>query len=418
MVGAPDFDEVGSAPEAVPTSSAYRWWLASDSSAAAATGLRDFVLPLLALMVTGSAAQAGLVGTVQAALTQAFLIPGGLIIDRFDRKRLIVISGVVNGSVLFMLAILGWSGHLSFGALLGAAVVFGLASGWLGEASDAVLRSVVTVERYPQAITVNEGRDAALRLAATPIGGYLLGIAAGAGLALAGGLQALSALLIRPLRIAPICSEKTAGAKSLVLEAIKWLQGRRRAILLTLLVGAVNFSVSGVMTTTQFNAVARTGRALDAGLLTTAAGVSVIVGAIVASGLVRRLRTGLLIPLTFGWLAIGMAGLAVFNSGVPLVALLVLTFLGVPSINAGMAGYFFASTPAAMQGRAQALLATLSVGIGAFAPLLVGVTLQSCGPTAAYVAALSPMVVALFVSVFAKRIREIPRPAQWADLPL
>ncbi len=418
MVNASDVDEVGSAPEKAPTSSAYRWWLASDSSAAAATGLRDLVLPLLALMVTGSAAQAGLVGTVQAVLTQTFLIPGGLIIDRFSRKRLIILSGVVNAGVLFLLAILGWSGQLSLGILLGAAAVFGLASGWLGEASDAVLRSVVAVERYPQAITVNEGRDAALRLAAAPVGGYLLGIAASAGLAVAGALQALSAMLIRPLRIAPTGGEKAAGAVSPVMEAIRWLRSRRRAILLALLVGAVNFSVSGVMTTTQFTAVARTGRALDAGLLTTAAGVSVILGAIAANVVVRRIRTGLLIPLTFVWLTIGMAGIAVFNSGAPLVVLLMLTFLGVPSVNAGMAGFFFASTPEAMQGRAQALLATLTVGIGALAPLSVGLALQGLGPTVAYTVALSPMLVALVVSIFAKRIREIPRPARWSDLPL
>jgi len=91
------------------------------------------VLPLLALMVTGSSAQAGLVGTVQAVLTQAFLIPGGLIIDRFSRKRLIILSGVVNAGVLFLLAALGWSGQLSLGVLLGAAAVFGLTSGWLGK---------------------------------------------------------------------------------------------------------------------------------------------------------------------------------------------------------------------------------------------------------------------------------------------
>lgn len=418
MVDAPGLGEVGSASGKVPASPAYRWWLASDSSAAAANGLRDFMLPLLALMVTGSAAQAGLIGTVQAVLTQAFLIPGGMIIDRFSRKRLIILSGLVNAGVLFVIAVLSWSGQLSFAILLGAAAVFGLASGWLGEASDAVLRSVVSVERYPQAITVNEGRDAALRLAAAPVGGYLLGIAAGAGLALAGALQALSALLIRPLQVASQSGETATDARSAVMEAIRWLRSRRRAILLALLVGAVNFSVSGVMTTTQFTAVARTGQPLDAGLLTTAAGISVILGAIVASVVVRRMRTGLLIALAFAWLTLGMAGIAVFNSGPPLLALLMLTFLGVPAVNAGLAGFFFAATPESMQGRAQALLATLTVGIGALAPVSVGLALQGWGPAVAYTVALIPMLVALVVSIVAQRIREIPAPAHWSDLPL
>ena len=401
-----------------PLPSAYRWWLASDSSAAAAVGLREFTLPLLALLVTGSAAQAGLVGTVQAVLTQVCLIPGGLLIDRFDRRRLIMLHGVVQAVTLLALAALAWSGQLTLGFLVVGAALVGMAGGCLGEASDALLRSIVPVERYPQAITLNEGRDAALRLASAPVGGLLMGIVSGASLALAGVLNALSVALIQPLRTRRTAATDARGAWSLFVEAARWLRPRRRAHLLAVLVGAVNFSVSGVMTTTQFTVFARTGQALDAGLITTAAGVSVVVGALVAGLVVSRVRTGVLIPVTFAWLALGMTGVALFPSGPPLVVLLMLTFLGVPAVNAGLAGFFFGATPEAMQGRVQAIVGTVTVGFGALAPVIVGVALQAFGTSVAYAIALGPVVVALIVSCIARPITEIPRPDRWAELEL
>ena len=401
-----------------PLPSAYRWWLASDSSAAAAVGLREFTLPLLALLVTGSAAQAGLVGTVQAVLTQVCLIPGGLLIDRFDRRRLIMLHGVVQAVTLLALAALAWSGQLTLGFLVVGAALVGMAGGCLGEASDALLRSIVPVERYPQAITLNEGRDAALRLASAPVGGLLMGIVSGASLALAGVLNALSVALIQPLRTRRTAATDARGAWSLFVEAARWLRPRRRAHLLAVLVGAVNFSVSGVMTTTQFTVFARTGQALDAGLITTAAGVSVVVGALVAGLVVSRVRTGVLIPATFAWLALGMTGVALFPSGPTLVVLLMLTFLGVPAVNAGLAGFFFGATPEAMQGRVQALVGTVTVGFGALAPVIVGVALQAFGTSVAYAIALGPVVVALIVSCIARPITEIPRPDRWAELEL
>ncbi len=401
-----------------PLPSAYRWWLASDSSAAAAVGLREFTLPLLALLVTGSAAQAGLVGTVQAVLTQVCLIPGGLLIDRFDRRRLIMLHGVIQAVTLLALAALAWSGQLTLALLVVGAALVGMAGGCLGEASDALLRSIVPVERYPQAITLNEGRDAALRLASAPVGGLLMGIASGASLALAGVLNALSVALIQPLRTRRTAATDARGAWSLFVEAALWLRPRRRAHLLAVLVGAVNFSVSGVMTTTQFTVFARTGQALDAGLITTAAGVSVVVGALVAGLVVSRVRTGVLIPATFAWLALGMTGVALFPSGPTLVVLLMLTFLGVPAVNAGLAGFFFGATPEAMQGRVQALVGTVTVGFGALAPVIVGVAMQAFGTSVAYAIALGPVVVALIVSCIARPITEIPRPDRWADLEL
>lgn len=165
--------------QAVTSAMPYRWWLASDTSAAVGTSMRAFVVPLLALFVTGSAAFAGLIGTIQAVCTQAVLLAGGIVIDRHDRARLIRLNGWVNCILLVALAVTTGTEHLHAGVFIVASILFGLAGGLLGEASDAALRSVVPQERYPQAVALNEGRDAAIRLAIGPVGGFLMGWVAG-----------------------------------------------------------------------------------------------------------------------------------------------------------------------------------------------------------------------------------------------
>ncbi len=406
--------ETGSAA----TPGAYRWWLASDTSAAIGGGLRGFILPLLTLTITGSAVHAGLVSTVQGLLTQVFLIGGGVIIDRFDRRILIRLHSAVNAVALLLLAVLAWGGQLGLAALLSAAVVFGLVAGLFGEASDAALRSVIDAERYPKAVTVNEGRDAAIRLATGPVGGWLLGVMAGASLLVSSVFYILAGVLIGrvPLKLPP--RDATLSPLAQLTEALSWIRARRRAVPLVLLVGMANFGIAGVMTTTQYLAVQRTGQALDAGLLTTAAGLSVIVGALLANPIVSRMRTGTLIPVAFTLIAVGVAGLSVFNQGVPLVVLLVLTFLGVPALNAALTGFFFAATPEAMQGRVQALLGTFAAGLGALAPLTVGLVLQLVDAQTAYFVALGPMAAALVLAIGARSIREIPRPDDWASIEL
>ncbi|MBD8020136.1 MFS transporter [Brevibacterium gallinarum] len=397
----------------------YWWWFGSDSAAAASAGMRDFLVPLLALSVSVSAAQAGMVSTIQLLLTQALLIPGGLVIDRFGRRGLVTVNASVNAIVLLVLSALALTGNLTLPVLIGAAIILGVCTELFGEASDALLRSIVTQESYPKAITVNEGRDAALRLAAAPAGSALMGIASGLGLLISGVLSAIAGVLITRVRgISGPQSQNATTVRSQVSEAYTWLKGTRRAGLLALLVGSVNFSVAGVMTTTQFAIFLRTREALDVGIITMSAGISVIVGAVLAQAVLDRVPTGILIPALFAWLGAGMTILAFFHTGVALVVVLMATFLGVPSLNGAMSGFFFSSTPEELQGRVQAILASFTLGLGALAPAAAGFVLQHWGTGWAYAMALTPMVIALTVALMSTRIRELPTPENWYQYEL
>lgn len=72
----------------------YRAWFVGDTTAVAAVSLRQFAVPLLAFGLTGSTALAGVLVTVQAVVIAAALLPGGVLVDRHDRRTTIRVHAI------------------------------------------------------------------------------------------------------------------------------------------------------------------------------------------------------------------------------------------------------------------------------------------------------------------------------------
>src|SRR3954467_4651159 len=53
--------------------------------------ISSFAYPLIVLAATGSPAKAGLVGSVLAGTTFTLRLPAGALVDRVDRKRLMIV---------------------------------------------------------------------------------------------------------------------------------------------------------------------------------------------------------------------------------------------------------------------------------------------------------------------------------------
>ena len=65
-------------------SAAYRRWFAADTSDVVAVNLRAFVIPLIALQLSGSAFAAGLIVTIESAIGLVLMPIGGTLTDRHD----------------------------------------------------------------------------------------------------------------------------------------------------------------------------------------------------------------------------------------------------------------------------------------------------------------------------------------------
>jgi len=120
------------------------------------------------------AAMAG-VGVAMAVPHVAFLLLGGVASDRLDRRRLMIASDAVRGTVVAVLGLLAITGGLRLWHVLGLVVVFGAATAFFGPAFDAFVPDVVSPERLPQANAIDQFvRPCAYGMLGPAVGGLLL----------------------------------------------------------------------------------------------------------------------------------------------------------------------------------------------------------------------------------------------------
>lgn len=162
----------------------------------------------------------------------AFGFHGGLVADRLDRRRTMVVADLARAAVLIPVAVLGLSGHLPLWLLVVAAFAITTADSYFAPAYGAILPSLVErrnvqaanglLRATTEALSVGGWAVAAGLLAFTPISAFfginaasflvsavlLAGIAAGAGRAPHGGAprirEGFAALRPRPMLAAAV----------------------------------------------------------------------------------------------------------------------------------------------------------------------------------------------------------------------
>jgi MFS family permease len=117
--------------------------------------------------------------------TIAFLLPAGVISDRFDRRRLMLCADVGRAVVLALLATLSLAGLLTFWELLALVAVYGVGTAFFTPAFDAIVPDILPASDLPAANSLDQFvRPITLRLAGPAVGGWLVA-AFGTGVAFA-----------------------------------------------------------------------------------------------------------------------------------------------------------------------------------------------------------------------------------------
>lgn len=397
----------------------YRWWLVGDTGGAAATAIRQFAVPLLAYSLSGSTALAGVLGTVQMGLTTLATLPGGVVVDRYDRRRTIRLQALGGLVVWGTVAVLAASGTLTFGVLFALVGVGAVLAGLFGYATDAALRSLVGTEEYPTAVATNQGRDAAVLLAAGPVGAFLYAaapalpfVAALVGHALTGAATWRIGTDLEP----PARARRRAWEE--LAEAGRWLWGKRRLRWLVAVFAVENLGFAGFMTGAQFSLLARGYGAVELGWLATVAAAALLLGSVVAGRLAAHVPTGLLAIVGMIWSAACLVPAALWDDVPVLLASIGAAAVLLPSVNAALMGYLFGLTPSELQGRVEALLALTTQGLAAGGPVAAGTLLPSAGHTATLGLFVALLLAASLVAALARPLRSIPRPEHWKDAPL
>jgi MFS family permease len=152
--------------------------------------------------LSGAPAAMSVVGFALSLPQIATLLFGGVISDRFDRRKIILGTDLVRGAVLAILAGLSLTGRIEVWQIVALVAVYGAASGFFGPAFDSVVPQLVVEDELVQANALDQFvRPAALQMAGPALGGVLIALGgAGTAFAVDTATFAVSALCLLAMR--------------------------------------------------------------------------------------------------------------------------------------------------------------------------------------------------------------------------
>jgi predicted MFS family arabinose efflux permease len=290
------------APRRLGTS--FRWLLASAVVNNAGDGVALAAGPLLVASLTRDPFLVSMALLSQWLPMLVFGVIGGVVADRMDRRRMVVLVNLGRAAVLVGLVAIIVSGTANIYLVLGALFLLGTAEAFADAASSTLIPSLVA--RNDLGIANARMQGAFLltnQLVAPPIGAFLFAV----GMALPFGANAaafaLGALLISRVT-GSLRSERvvTGGVLADMGEGIRWLIGHPPMRTLALTIFTFNVTFGAAWSVLVLYAGQRLGMdEVGFGLLTTAIAVGGIVGTLSYGALERRfsladmMRVGLLI---------------------------------------------------------------------------------------------------------------------------
>ena len=397
-------------PRRLFSTASYRWWFAADTSSALGGSVTSYAFPLIVLALTGSPAKASLMGSIAMIVSATCELFGGSLQDAMDRRKLLVINGVAGLLIYSWACLFLYFDWFTFTAAIILAILQGLRSGLTGGVSNLLLRDVVPSEQLPQAMAVNQGRDAAIEFGGAPVGGLLLGISrvfpflTTAILAL---IQTLSAWRLKG-SFAPPPSEKSPISISGLFDGFRWILSSQ---LMRIIVFAGNpvFSLfNAAILITIMELVTQGSSETEAGFINTAAAVGVFLGSLLVSVLLPRVRGGVLTLIAFALPVVCVLAMSATTGLVWKLVLLVPALLLLPAGNSAMGAFQMLAMPKAVMGRAFASMGIYESLIGAAITALAGIGLQTLGYQTTMIIMGSLMALLFLPLLFSSEVRDIP----------
>ena len=177
-----------------------------------------------------------------------FLLFGGVLSDRFDRRSVMIAGDILRGVVIGSLGLLAVTGAIEFWHLLVGAALYGVGQALFNPAFGAIVPDVVPKEMLVQANSLDQFvRNVSERLAGPALGGLTIA-AFGGGIRGAGwaflvdaGTFVFSALMLRMMTRRPVTRSDDASPLREIAEGIRfarsqpWLWATLAAVAVALL---------------------------------------------------------------------------------------------------------------------------------------------------------------------------------------
>ena len=341
----------------------------------------------LVLDLTDSPALLGVTSAIQSAPTLLLSLLAGVLADRMDLRRMLVVTQSAGALLAGILAVLTTTGTIQLWHVLVIAGLAGSAQAFGMPAFQAVVSTIVERHAIGNAIALNSAQFNLGRILGPAVAGIAIAIG---GLALAFWANALSFVIVAvvvallPIRSPAALVRVEASMWSNLVDGIDYLR-RERVIRVLVLLAAVPalFVLNYLVLMPVYARDVLDIGAPGLGMLTAGVGVGALTGALSVAVLRPSGGSGALLLLG---LTVSSTALIVFavSRWLPL-SLVALAVLGAAQVA------YYATTntliqilvPARLRGRVMSLYILTSLGVIPFGNLLAGLVAQQFGPTVA-----------------------------------
>lgn len=153
----------------------YLLLLSGQAVSSLGSGISQLAFPLLILALTNSPAQAGFAGAFRTVPYFLLTLPVGALVDRWDRKRAMLISDSIRALNMASIPLVLWLGHLTVPQLYANALLEGVCSVFFTLSESSAYPRVIPKAQLSQAVAQQAVSGGVTTLLGPPLGGLLYG---------------------------------------------------------------------------------------------------------------------------------------------------------------------------------------------------------------------------------------------------
>ena len=353
----------------------YRLFFAGQLVSLTGTWMQSVAQAWLAYSLTHSAAVLGIVGFAGQIPALLFSPAGGVVADRFARRRVLLATQATSMVLAFTLAALTLGGQVSISWILVLAALSGVVNAFDIPTRQAFAVDMVGRDDLVNAIALNSSIFNGARVLGPAIAGILVARIGEGWCFLVNGVSYLAVLgSLLAIRLpAPVRGAHVTSAWASVREGFVYASRARPVRALLLLLGVV--SLTGMPYVVLMPVFAREilgGGARELGLLMGCAGVGALLGAIVLASRRNVKGLGTFIAICAGGMGISLIAFALSRDFRLSALLLVPVGFFVMSQMASSNTLIQSLIPDAMRGRVMSLYAMMFMGMAPIGALVAG----------------------------------------------
>jgi uncharacterized protein YbdZ (MbtH family)/predicted MFS family arabinose efflux permease len=389
----------------------YQLLWSSQALSAFGVNATTIAFPLLVLAVTGSAAASGLVlGTLAAARLAAGL-PAGALVDRWNRKRVMLACEAAQAVAAASLVAALWRGVAGVPHMVAVAAVVGVCAALFEPAEDASLPNLVPTEQLSTAVAMNSARAYLGHLSGTAAGGFLFAVGRVVPFAADMVTHACAFVGLLFLRL-PAARAVPAGERHLgreMAEGLRWVWGHRHIRVTAACAVVLNLFFTAFYIVVIVLAQRRGVPSGQIGAMAAMLGVGGVVGALLAPYLQRRMSPYLSIVAVFWALTVLTPFAVLAGNSLAMGALFFAMALLPPTANTTIMTEQLLLTPDQLRGRLTGVIGLVAGIAAALGPVLGGLLMQVVPGNRAVLACTAGIAAVTLLVTVSPTLRAFPR---------